>query len=52
MASAKNGYLTNYKTGDVIRPATREERRLSKSAAKRDGGAGVIVVGGVHCFVI
>lgn len=52
MASAKNGYLTNYKTGDVIRPATRDELRLSKAAAKRDGGRGVIMVDGVSCFVI
>lgn len=43
--------LHNYKTGEVIRPATAEELAASIEAAKADGGAGVIVVDGVSCYV-
>lgn len=32
-----------YKTGDYLRPATPDEAAESKEAAKRDGGAGVIL---------
>lgn len=43
--------LMNYETGATIRKATREEARASKAAAKVDGGAGVIRVDGVRCYV-
>jgi hypothetical protein len=43
--------LNDYKTGEVIRPATPEEARASAEAAERDGGAGVIEVDGRSCFV-
>lgn len=38
--------LHDYKTGEVIRPATAAELAASIEAAKTDGGAGVIVVDG------
>ena len=38
------GRLFDYKTGDDCGPATAAQVRASKAAAKRDGGAGVIVV--------
>jgi len=38
------GRLFDYKTGDYVGPATAAQVRASKAAAKRDGGAGVIVV--------
>lgn len=44
--------LHNYETGEYIRPATTEELRESIDAATRDGGAGVIGVDGVRCYVI
>lgn len=34
--------LYDYNTGDLIRPATSDEEAMSISAAKRDGGAGVL----------
>lgn len=43
--------LTNYETGEAIRPATAEELAASIEAAKTDGGAGVIEVDGVSCYV-
>jgi hypothetical protein len=46
-----NGTLTNYQTGETIRPATAEEREASLEAAKSDGGSGVIVVDGISCYV-
>ena len=50
-SSKSFGTLTNYATGETIRKATAKELAASKAAAKLDGGAGVIVVGGVSCFV-
>jgi len=47
----ENGTLRNYKTGEAIRPATEAEKIASEAAAERDGGAGVIVVDGVSCYV-
>lgn len=38
------GTLTNYRTGEAIRPATADEREESIAAAQHDGGAGVIEV--------
>lgn len=43
--------LHNYKTGEAIRPATAAELAASIEAAKSDGGAGVITVDGVACYV-
>lgn len=43
--------LRNYGTAEVIREATLEEMALSVEAAEVDGGAGVIVVDGVSCYV-
>lgn len=45
------GTLCRYATGEGIRKATRAERIASLDAASRDGGAGVIVVDGVRCYV-
>jgi hypothetical protein len=49
--SPSTATLNNYKTGEVIRPATADEAQASAAAAERDGGAGVIEVDGVACFV-
>ena len=43
--------LNNYRTGETIRAATPEEVEASADAAERDGGAGVIEVDGVSCYV-
>ncbi len=43
--------LHDYKTGEIIRPATDAELAASIEAAKTDGGRGVIVVDGVSCYV-
>jgi hypothetical protein len=43
--------LFNYDTGTYIRPATQAELEASREAAKSDGGAGVITVDGVRCYV-
>lgn len=43
--------LHNYETGDFIRVATLDEYKLSVAASKIDGGAGVITVDGVRCYV-
>lgn len=43
--------LNNYETGETIRAATIAEYEASRAAAETDGGAGVIVVDGVSCFV-
>ena len=48
---APHGYLTNYKTGEQLRPATADEARRSRAAAKRDGGPGVIKVDGLSTYV-
>ena len=44
--------LYNYKTGARVREATRKELAASKAAAQEDGGAGVIMVDGVPCYVV
>jgi len=44
--------LYDYKTGDIIRPATEEELTASAERAKYDGGAGVITVDGTDCYVV
>jgi hypothetical protein len=49
--TADSGTLTNYRTGESIRPATEQERTDSREAAKTDGGAGVIEIDGVRCYV-
>lgn len=43
--------LCNYKTGETIRKATREEYEASVAAAESDGGRGAIEVDGVACYV-
>jgi hypothetical protein len=43
--------LHNYETGQQIRNATQEELTESIEAADTDGGAGVITVDGVDCYV-
>jgi len=52
MSTAKNsddfGTLHDYATGDYIREATRGEQRESVAA----GDEGVIMVGGVRCYVV
>ena len=48
---APHGYLTDYKTGEQLRPATADEERRSRAAAKRDGGSGVIKVDGLSTYV-
>jgi hypothetical protein len=47
-----HGTLTNYRTGEDIRPATASELAESEAAAEHDGGAGVIIVDDVPCYVI
>ena len=39
-----HGTLTNYQTGEAIRPATAAELAASIEAAELDGGAGVIEI--------
>lgn len=43
--------LHNYETGDFIRMATLAEYESSVAASKIDGGAGVITIDGVRCYV-
>lgn len=43
--------LFNYATGEKIRYATDDEYAASLAAAEIDGGAGVIEVDGISCFV-
>ena len=43
--------LVNYNTTAILRPATLAEYKASLDAATRDGGAGVIEVDGVSCYV-
>ena len=43
--------LNNYRTGEIIRAATTDEIEASTEAAERDGGAGVIEVDGIPCYV-
>lgn len=43
--------LRDYETGNFIREATRKELEKSIDASRNDGGAGVITVDGVRCYV-
>ncbi len=43
--------ICNYRTGDWIRNATAAEADASREAAITDGGAGVIEIDGVACYV-
>lgn len=43
--------LNNYETGETIREATLEELLRSVESGQTDGGAGVIEVDGVRCYV-
>ena len=43
--------LFDYYTADYIREATAAEIAESFAAAETDGGAGVIIVDGRHCYV-
>ena len=45
------GTLCDYDTAEAIRLATREELIASITAARTDGGAGVILVSGRRCYV-
>ena len=45
------GALTGYEDGKFIRAATQKEAEESAAYAKLDGGAGVIKVDGVRCYV-
>tara|TARA_Y100000593_G_scaffold48028_1_gene90805 strand:- start:2403 stop:2984 length:582 start_codon:yes stop_codon:yes gene_type:complete len=47
----RTGDLCNYDTGELIREATFAEIIESRQAATSDGGAGVIKVDGVSCYV-
>lgn len=40
-----------YDTGEELRDATADELAESVAAARHDGGAGVIEVDGVRCYV-
>jgi hypothetical protein len=44
--------LMDYRTGEAIRPATRDELARSLDAARVDGGAGVIEVDGRRAYVL
>lgn len=46
-----HGTLMTYDTAETLRRATAEERAASIEAAKRDGGAGVVLVDGRSCYV-
>jgi len=48
---AETATLYDYKNGEPIRPATATETAASYEAARYDGGAGVIEVDGVSCYV-
>lgn len=43
--------LIDYRTNKTIRTATVEEAAESVAAARNDGGAGVITVDGIPCYV-
>lgn len=43
--------LCDYRTGDVVRAATRAELAASRRAAKADGGRGVIQIDGLSYYV-
>jgi hypothetical protein len=43
--------LMRYSDATTIRAATADELEASIDAARRDGGAGVIIVDGIRCYV-
>lgn len=45
------GRVIDYRTGEDIRAATREEWERSVAQARKDGGAGVVTVDGRPCYV-
>lgn len=47
----QHGRLVDYRTTEIIRPATAEERAACLETARYDGGAGVIDVDGRRCYV-
>ena len=49
--NAETGTLHDYETAEYLRDATQEETDESIAAARTDGGAGVILVGGRRCYV-
>lgn len=51
MTTDDHGTLCDYETAEPIRPATEAEAAESEAASLIDGGAGVIVVDGVRCYV-
>lgn len=50
-APPSHGWLCDYRSGERIRPATAAEQGESQEQAEHDGGAGVITVDGVRCYV-
>ena len=44
--------LFDYRTADVLRPASLGELAESVTAARYDGGAGVILVDGRPCYAL
>ncbi len=50
--NVNRGTLYRYDTNEEIREATAEELEASRHASERDGGAGVIEVDGVLCYVL
>jgi len=44
--------LIDYESNMFLRVATEDEAQESIDAARLDGGAGVIIVGGVSCYVL
>ena len=44
--------LHDYKTGKIIRIATEIELQESIEASKHDGGAGIITIENVNCYVM
>lgn len=51
VALPDHGALTDYATGESIRPATAEERKASLAAAELDNGVGAIKVDGRTVYV-
>lgn len=49
--SINYGWIAEYNTGADLRRATADELRASLIAARTDGGAGVIEVDGLACYV-
>ena len=49
--TAVYGWLCDYRSGDRLRHATREEAGASEAQAAYDGGRGVVAVGGRDVYV-